>query len=280
MNSLKLAHRDVLRGYDAVSALYPHIPSLSHWRAWEYAAYRKFKIHGRILDLGCGDGRYFRLIWPKSTAVIGVDMDPQVAELGRQSGVYRAVHVTPAHRVPEADGSFDHVFANCSLEHMDHLDAVLAEVHRCLKPGGTLLCSVVTDRFIEWCVFPNLVALAGFDEAAAGLQKDFLAYHHLVNPLSVENWRQRFASAGLVVEVHVPILPKINSGIFLLMDNVWHVKQAAGGEMGDTIYSFLSANPRYPRAFRGVLAGLLDMETDWRDCSGAVFLVRKSGVAR
>ena len=38
------------------------------------------------------------------------------------------------------------MFANCSLEHMDHLDAVLSEIHRCLKPGGTLLCSVADGR--------------------------------------------------------------------------------------------------------------------------------------
>ena len=184
----------VLQGYDAVCTLYPHIPPLSHWRAWEYAAYQEFQLTGRTLDLGCGDGRYFRLIWPHATEVVGVDMELGVAELGRQSGVYREVHVAVAHQVPEPSETFDHVFANCSLEHMDHLDAVLAEIYRCLKPGGTLLCSVVTDRFVQWSLLPNLVAMAGFDEAAAALQKDFLDYHHLANPLSVDSGRK--ASIG------------------------------------------------------------------------------------
>lgn len=267
----------VLQGYDAVSVLYPYIPPLSHWRAWEYAAYQHYRLDGRVLDLGCGDGRYFRLIWPDASDVIGVDMSPDVAELGRQSGVYREVHVAPAHRVPEHDASFDHVFANCSLEHMEHLDAVLSEIHRCLKPGGTLLCSVVTDRFVQWSPLPNLIAMAGFGEAAAALQKDFLDYHHLANPLAVEEWIKRFERAGLMTEEHVPILPKHNSGIFLLMDNLWHVKRAGGGEIGDTIFPFLSANTNFPDAFRKVFAGLLAMETDWQDCSGAVFFVRKSG---
>lgn len=266
---------EVLLGYDAVCSLYAHVPPLSHWRAWEYAAYRKFQLDGRVLDLGCGDGRYFRLVWPHVTDVIGVDQEPVVAELGRQSGVYREIHVAPAHQIPEPDASFDHVFANCSLEHMDHLDAVLAEIHRCLKPGGTLLCSVVTDRFVQWSVLPNFVALAGFNEAAAALQKDFFEYHHLANPLSVSEWEESFNRVGLVAEEHVPILPKHNSGIFLLMDGLWHVKNARGGEMGDVIFPFLSANANFPRAFRKVFGGLLEMETDWEDCSGAVFLVRK-----
>lgn len=277
MSDFILRSEDVLHGYDAVCTLYPHIPPLSHWRAWEYAAYQKFQLNGRILDLGCGDGRYFRLIWPHATEAVGVDMEPGVAELGRQSGVYREVHVSAAHQVPEPNETFDHVFANCSLEHMDDLDAVLAEIYRCLKPGGTLLCSVVTDHFIQWSLLPNLVAMAGFSNAAESLQKDFLAYHHLANPLSVEEWQQRFIHVGLVPEQHVPILPKFNSGIFLLMDSLWHVKSAVGGEMGDTIFPFLSANPNFPHAFRSVVAGLLEMETDWQDCSGAVFLARRPG---
>jgi SAM-dependent methyltransferase len=277
MKTLTLSIDSLLEGYDAVSVLYPHVPSLSHWRAWEYAAYQNFSIAGRVLDLGCGDGRYFNLIWPDAKDVVGVDMEPAVAELGRNSGVYRDVHVTAAHNVPEPDASFDHVFANCSLEHMDHLDTVLAEIHRCLKPNGTLVGSVVTNRFVEWSLLSNLVAMAGHDETARSLQKDFLEYHNLANPLTIDGWVRSFERAGLVLEAHVPILPKINSGIFLLMDSLWHVKRKSGGELGDVIYPFLSTNANFPAAFRKVFEGLLDMETDWQDTCGAVFVVRKPG---
>ncbi len=276
VRTLCLNAEKVLKGYDAVSALYPHVPPLSHWRAWEYAAYQGYTLHGRILDLGCGDGQYFRLLWPHVSDVTGVDMDPVVAELAGQSGVYRVVHTTTAEQVPEPRESFDCVFANCSLEHMDHLDDVLAEVCRCLKPGGCLLCSVVTDRFVHWTLLPGLVRMAGFTEAAAGLKDDYMTYHHLANALSVTEWQERLAQAGLTAEEHVPILPMVNSGMFLFMDSLWHVKRLSGGEMGDVIFSFLSANQNFPGAFGKVLSGLLDMETDWEDCSGAVFLARKA----
>lgn len=81
-----LTAEQVLLGYDRVAELYPHIPSLSHWRAWEHAAYQHYRLDGRILDLGCGNGQYFRLIWPQATDVVGVDMNPEVAELGVQHG--------------------------------------------------------------------------------------------------------------------------------------------------------------------------------------------------
>jgi SAM-dependent methyltransferase len=266
---------EVLSGYDAVSELYPHIPSLSHWRAWEYAAYQQHNIDGRILDIGCGDGRYFQLIWPNADNVVGVDMDADVAERGRLSGVYKAVHTTPAHQIPEAEATFDHAFANCSLEHMDNLDGVLSEIARCLKPGGTLSCSVVTNRFVEWSLLPNMVSEAGFQSVADTLQANFMDYHHLANPLQVASWAESFNKAGLVLDHHIPILPLFNSSIWVLMDSLWHVKRRTGGEFGDVIHPVISANPNFPSAFRKIVEGLLEMEQDWTDCTGAVFSVRK-----
>jgi SAM-dependent methyltransferase len=211
------------------------------------------------------------------TEVIGVDHNRNVADAAVRSGIYSQVHVAAAHEVPEASGTFDYVFANCSLEHMERLEDVLAEIYRCLKPGGRLLCSVVTDRFVHWALLPQFVAMAGFAGAAEQLQQDFMAYHNLANPLPPEEWEQKFTAAGLLVEQHIPIVPMFSSGLFLMIDNLWHVKRRRGGEMGDTIMPFLSANPNFPQGFRDVIAGLLHMERDREDCSGAVFLAKKSG---
>lgn len=275
MKNTILNATEVLNGYDLVVSLYPHIPSMSHWRAWESAAYKRYQLSGRVLDLGCGDGQYFKLIWPAVEQVIGLDISPEVVALGRASGVYEKVYLSAAHQVPEADASFDCVFANCSLEHMDELDKVIGEISRCLKPGGLLLCSVVTNRFVDWATLPNLLDLSGFKDQAAIFRNDFLDYHHLVNPLTVQEWESRFDLAGLVLQEHIPILPKWNSGLFLLVENLWHVKKENGGEMGDEIYSLLSQNVKFPAGFRQVLSGFLNMETDWLDCSGAVFKVTK-----
>jgi SAM-dependent methyltransferase len=273
--ALTLGSEEVLHSYDLVCSLHPHAPQLSHWRAWELAAYQKLALDGRVLHLGCEDGRYFRLIWPDVSDVIGVAADPAMADAALRSGVYRYIHAVNALAVPELSETFDHVFANGTLGCVDHLDDVLAEVQRCLKPGGSLICSVVTDRFLQWNLLPAVVGMAAFEEAAARLTKDSLEVHHFVNPLSIDEWQQRFSSAGLVTEVHIPILPKVNSSIFLMMDSLWHVKKVGGGEFGDMPDHLLSESPNFPNAFRSALTGLLQMETDWQDCSGAVFLVRK-----
>jgi len=266
----------VLAGYDVVSRLYPHVPSLSHWRAWEYAAYRRFRLTGRVIDLGCGDGGYFRLLWPEVRDATGVDASADAVASARSSRVYARVHHAQAHEIPIEEGAADGVFANCSLEHMDHLDAVLREARRCLVDGGLLLCSVVTDRFVSWAVLPHLMRQAAGEELARRALAEFVEFHHLVNPLTVEEWRGRFSEAGFTVEEHVPILPLYNSSLFLLADGAWHVRKAAGGELGDDLYRLFCANPRFPGAFRLMVEGALRMETDWRTCSGAVFAVRKA----
>lgn len=202
-------------------------------------------------------------------------MNPEVAELGRQSGVYREVHVAPAHQVPEPDASFDHVFSNCALEHMDHLDAVLAETHRCLKPDGTLLCSVPTEKLLQWSLLSNFFRLAEFRNVEETLKNDFISYHHFISIFSADEWICRFKQSGLVPITYIPILPRISGSINLLMDALWHVKKADGGEIGEDIYAFLSTISNFSSSFRKIFAGLLDMEPDWNDCGGAVFMVRK-----
>lgn len=276
MKQRLLSNREVLKGYDAVCELYPYIPPLSMWRAWEYAAYQKYRLKGHVLDLGCGDGRYFHLLWPKAKDVVGIDMEPAVAELARKSGVYREVHAVAAHDLPFADASFNAVFANCSLEHMDNLDQVLASAHRCLKPGGSLLCSVVTDNLVNWLLLPKMFALFGHHNVAENIQNEFVTYHHLANPLSVTEWVQNFSVAGFTTEEQVPILPKVTSSMFLLMDNLWHLKKPNVGELGDVVYPSLTALSKFPSSFRHILRGLVEMEDQPHECSGAIFLLKKS----
>lgn len=94
----------------------------------------------RLLDLGCGRGRY----WPHwqgwGVDVTGIDISRRSLE-SRSSGTFRAVGSLS--RLPWADGRFDVV---CFLETLQHLPdpvAALREAMRVLVPGGTI---VIVDR--------------------------------------------------------------------------------------------------------------------------------------
>jgi SAM-dependent methyltransferase len=274
MNQQLLSIEEVLIGYDAVSQLYPHIPPMLLWRSWEYAAYQRYTLVEPVLDIGCGDGRYFHLVFPDVQNVTGVDMDPAVVEAARRSGVYREILTAPAHQLLIEPGSFASAFANCSLEHMDHLPEVLNNIALSLSPRAPFLLSVVTDKFIKWTALPTLVERIGEPARARLLQADYETYHHLVNPFPIATWAEYLDAAGFDVLEHIPILPEMTSRLFLFLDHLWHVRQGSR-ELGDLLYPYLKSIERFPQAFRKMMAGVLEMEKNWTIASGAVFWARK-----
>lgn len=269
-----LTAEEVLAGCSAVGRLYPHIPPMVIWRGWEYAAYRRYSLAEPVLDVGCGDGRFFRFLWPGIQEVMGVDANPGVADAAERSGVYRAVYVTPANDLSGVPTNFGSAFANCSLEHMDDLPQVLRGVARCIRPGGTFLMSVVTDKWLEWSTLPWLVNMAGESARAGSLQSDYERYHHLVSALHPDVWIQQLESAGFEVQEHIPIVPMVTSWIFLLLDQLWHLRQG-GEELGNLLHERLRQLHQFPEASSLVLAGVLQMEQDWATGSGAVFCARR-----
>jgi SAM-dependent methyltransferase len=274
VNKVYLSHEEVLSGYDVLSEAYPYLISLCIWRAWEYAAYRRYSLPEPIIDVGCGDGRFFQLIWPQFKEVFGVEINPDVAKAAQNSGVYREVFTTAAHSVPDTGLTYGSAFANCSLEHMDHLDEVLASISRILNPGAPFLLSVVTPKFIEWVPIPQILEQMGEQRLAESCREQYLAYHHLVNALTVSEWKSSLENAGFEVLEWIPIMPELISRFFLFCDQLWHVKSAES-QLGDAIYSYVSTIPNFSSGLRQVLSGLLQMERDCHIGSGAVFWTRK-----
>jgi SAM-dependent methyltransferase len=243
------------------------------WRSWEHAAYRRFTLPEPVLDVGCGDGAFFRLVFPGTSEVFGIEADPGVADAATRSGVYREIYVRPAHTLPLPGRRFASAFANCSLEHMDRLSDVLRGIFDSLEPGGALLCSVVTDRFLEWPPLPLLLEAAGAPERAMSVQREYETYHHLVNALTPAEWVRRFEDAGFDIIAHVPIVPEWSGRVFLFFDELWHLRRGES-ECGEQLVPHF-ARPGFVGGFRQVLAGILDMEDASGIAAGAVFHARR-----
>ncbi len=270
MKSSVLSIDEFLAAYDVVSRLYPLLPSMSAWRSFEYAGYRRFKLQEPVLDIGCGDGQFFRLLWPDITRVDGVDFSPETAEAARRSGVYVTVHNAPADKMPIHHKAYASAFANCSLEHMNNLPGVINAIAQNLKPGAPFVLSVVTDKFITWQMLPLLVEKAGAPDLAKRLRQEHIDYHNLVNALPVETWAAMLQTGGFEVEEHIAIAPENMSRLILLFDQLWHVPQP-GGELGAQIYSQLSRFSNFPEAYRHILRGILELDSASTGFSGAIF---------
>ncbi len=94
----------------------------------------------RILDLGCGDGQLTQRLAQTGAEVTGVDASAEMAAAARARGV--AAEVGNAEALFFADHSFDAVFSNAALHWVRNQDAMLAGVHRVLKPGGRFVAEM------------------------------------------------------------------------------------------------------------------------------------------
>ncbi len=102
-----------------------------------------------VLDLGSGGGLDVllsaRRVGPTGTAY-GLDLTPEMLELAernrREAGVANARFLLGAiERVPLPDASVDVVISNCVINLSTDKDAVIAQAHRVLRPGGRLAVS-------------------------------------------------------------------------------------------------------------------------------------------
>ena len=92
-----------------------------------------------VLDYGCGHGMAAVVLARAGARVSAFDLSPgYVAEAERRAavnGVSVGFRVADAERLPYADASFDAIWGNAILHHLD-LNRAGAELHRVLKPGG------------------------------------------------------------------------------------------------------------------------------------------------
>ncbi len=93
-----------------------------------------------VLDLGCGSGMNTLYLTRKGAHVHGVDLSWSMLRLSRQRlTVCRAgpgsLTQASAHALPFAAASFDLLFGNAILHHLDQ-GVAARELHRVLKPAG------------------------------------------------------------------------------------------------------------------------------------------------
>src|SRR4029077_8682305 len=93
----------------------------------------------RILDLGCGDGVLTEKIVAAGATVVAVDVGPDMIAAARARGLdARGMD----RQELSFNNEFDAVFSNAALHWMRDQQAMLAGVHRALKPGGRFIAEM------------------------------------------------------------------------------------------------------------------------------------------
>lgn len=109
----------------------------------------------RVLDFGCGWGRYIRLLMKDvgAGALHGADVDPDMIGFCRISGLPARFAVMPPLGPTEyPDGTFDLIFAYSVFSHLSEeaYEVWMREFVRILRPGGLIVFTTQARRFLEW----------------------------------------------------------------------------------------------------------------------------------
>ncbi len=113
----------------------------------------RLRAHSTALDVGCGEGRFCRMLRPLGIRTVG--LDPTEALLAHAialdpAGEYR---LGTAERLDFEDRSFDLVVSYLSLIDIAPLGPALTEMARVLRPGGSLLIANLTGFTTAGMVF-------------------------------------------------------------------------------------------------------------------------------
>lgn len=95
---------------------------------------------GNLVEFGCGTGFYTQVLAERADSVVATDLSPGMLALAKNQ--VKAAHVTfqveDCQKTSLPDGTFDTAFISLMI-HFTEPDKTLAEMHRILKPGGTLI---------------------------------------------------------------------------------------------------------------------------------------------
>lgn len=146
--------------YEQVWEHAPEDPEPWAWerrRGWLLAEARPGE---RVLDLGCGAGRFLRALGEAGAVPVGVEIAEAALERARRVAPGAELHrADPDGALPLEDASVALVWCSEVLEHVADTAHLLSQVRRVLAPGGRVLITTPYHGRVQGAV----LALARFD---------------------------------------------------------------------------------------------------------------------
>lgn len=160
-----------------------------HGREWHIPIIAKFKEFRDkdFLEVGCGIGTDGLEFAKHGARYVGIDLSPKSLALAKERfelfnvrGVFQTVNAEE--RIPFPDNSFDHIYSFGVIHHSPKTEAIVDEMYRVLRPGGTFTIMIYNRssinyhieimflrKIFRWILFPKFMPsiiskLSGFDE--------------------------------------------------------------------------------------------------------------------
>lgn len=171
---------------------------LAFERYLEAGIYAGCSFEGPVLDIGCGEGLFAKVVFAEQIDT-GIDPDPKELARAEKLGAYRELIQCSGNAICKPDCSYKTVFSNSVLEHIPDLDPVLIEVHRVLDHGGHFYTTVPTDFFDRYTVVYQALLTLRLTRLAERYRRFFNRFWHHYHYYVPEVWIARVERAGLKV---------------------------------------------------------------------------------
>ncbi len=143
----------------------------------------------KVLEIGLGQGAESEQLIRRGARWSGLDLTAEsVARVGARLALRDLPHDDlkqgSALAIPYPDDSFDHVFSHGVLHHIPDIATAQAEIHRVLRPGGTLVAMLYARRSLNYQVsirFVRRAVLAGAYPFRGFVRGDGMLRQHLDN---------------------------------------------------------------------------------------------------
>ena len=146
--------------YESVWQALPEDPEPWAWPRRRALLLAEVRRGERVLDLGCGAGRFVAALRAAGADAVGVELAEAALERARRNVAGADLRLLePDGSLPLDHGDVDLVWCSEVLEHVPDTAALLTEVRRVLKRGGRLLVTVPDHGRLR----RTLIALARHD---------------------------------------------------------------------------------------------------------------------
>jgi ubiquinone/menaquinone biosynthesis C-methylase UbiE len=146
--------------YEGVWAGLPEDPEPWAWRRRRALLLRAVQRGDRVLDLGCGAGRFVAALRDAGAEPVGVEIAEAALDRARRNVPGADLRLVAADgSLPLGHGEVDLVWCSEVLEHVPDTIGLLTEIRRVLKPAGGVLVTVPDHGRVK----RTLLALGHYD---------------------------------------------------------------------------------------------------------------------
>jgi SAM-dependent methyltransferase len=183
--------------------LWLHLRDLPYFRALLRAVeahfYQDFVLESPVLDVGCGDGHFATIAFDRP---LDVGIDPwggPIREAARLGG-YQSLVQGDGGFMPFPDDYFSSGLSNSVLEHIPHIEQVLAETARVLKPGALFLFCVPNPAYLTDLSIPQILRKIRLNGLADRYTEWFRRISRVEHADTPTVWEARLNRAGFDLE--------------------------------------------------------------------------------